>query len=40
MKKILVGCILLISTASYSSADVLSTLEQLEAIGNRRNGYV
>lgn len=30
MKKILAGCILLISTVSYSSADVLSTLEQLE----------
>ena len=30
MKKILAGCILLISTASYTSADVLSTLEQLE----------
>ena len=30
MRKILTGCILLISTASYSSADVLSTLKQLE----------
>ena len=30
MKKILAGCILLISTVTYSSADVLSTLEQLE----------
>ena len=30
MRKILAGCILLISTALYSSSDVLSTLEQLE----------
>ncbi len=30
MKKILAGCILLISTVSYSSTDALSTLEQLE----------
>lgn len=30
MRKILVWCILLISTLSYSSSDVLSTLEQLE----------
>lgn len=30
MRKILVGCILLISASSHSSADVLSTLEQLE----------
>lgn len=30
MRKILAGCILLISTLAYSSADVLSTFEQLE----------
>lgn len=30
MKKILAGCILLISTVTYSSADVLSTLEEFE----------
>lgn len=30
MRKILIGCILLISIVSYSSADVLSTLEQFE----------
>ncbi|MEJ6468143.1 adhesion protein FadA [Fusobacterium ulcerans] len=30
MKKILVGCILAVSVASYSATDVMSTLKQLE----------
>ena len=30
MKKILVGCILVVSAVSYSATDVMSTLEQLE----------
>lgn len=30
MRKILVGCLLLISTASYSAVDILSALEQFE----------
>lgn len=30
MKKLLIGCILAVSAVSYSAADVMSTLEQLE----------
>ena len=30
MKKLLIGCILAVSTVSYSAKDVISTLEQLE----------
>ena len=31
MRKILIGCLLIITAASYSSTDVFSTLKQLEA---------
>ena len=30
MKKLLIGCILAVSTVSYSASNVMSTLEQLE----------